>query len=227
MFLLKNKVLFSIRLKAKMYVTFDGGRAFLLKSLLRKRGVGACFKNRAGRFSTMPASAGTPLRFAAKRLKDGEHLIIVTNGNPGKALRIYKQRWFIECLFGDSKTRGLNMEDTHMTELQQTVAPYRHSHPRYGLGLCLRKGENGPSANQQSQTWIFEKIMVQNRIRSASKLDFPPARQSRSHLEKSLAKATKLTRIQQSRVVCPQSWNSLQIPEIVTVFPFIQIFPGQ
>lgn len=117
MFLLKNKVLFSIRLKAKMYVTFDDGRTYLLKSLLRKRGMGAYLKNRAGRFSTMPASAGTPLRFAAKRLKDGALLIIVTNGNPGKALRIYKQRWFIECLFGDSKTRGLNMEDTHMTDL--------------------------------------------------------------------------------------------------------------
>lgn len=116
-FLLENKVLFAIRIKAKMYVTFDDGRTYLLKSLLRKRVMKAVLENRAGRFSTMPANAGAPLRFAAKRLKDGELLIIVTNANPGKALRIYKQRWFIECLFGDSKTRGLNMEDTRMTQL--------------------------------------------------------------------------------------------------------------
>ena len=114
-FLLKNKVLFSIRIKAKMYVTFDDGRTYLLKSLLRKRGTGAFLKSRKGRFSTMPASTGTPLGFAVKRLKDGQLLIIVSNANPGKALRIYKQRWCIECLFGDSKTRGLNMEDTAMT----------------------------------------------------------------------------------------------------------------
>jgi Transposase DDE domain len=118
-FLLQNKVLFSIRIKAKMYVTFDDGRTYLLKSLLRKAGTGACLKARAGRFSTMPANPGTPLRFNAKRLKDGELLIVVTNANPDTALRIYKKRWFIECLFGDSKTRGLNMEDTRMTDLEK------------------------------------------------------------------------------------------------------------
>lgn len=116
-FLLKNKVLFAIRVKAKIYVSFDNGRTYLLNSLLRKSNMAAFLKSHKGRFSTMSASDGMPLRFAAKRLKDGERLIIVSNGNPQKALRVYKQRWFIECLFGDSKTRGLNMEDTRMTQL--------------------------------------------------------------------------------------------------------------
>ena len=31
-------------------------------------------------------------------------------------LKPYRRRWQIECLFGDSKTRGLNMEDTRLTQ---------------------------------------------------------------------------------------------------------------
>ncbi len=34
----------------------------------------------------------------------------------GKALKAYRKRWRIECLFGDSKTRGLNREDTRLTQ---------------------------------------------------------------------------------------------------------------
>lgn len=29
-----------------------------------------------------------------------------------QALNDYRKRWAIECLFGDAKTRGLNLEDT-------------------------------------------------------------------------------------------------------------------
>ncbi len=59
---------------------------------------------------------GLPLAFAAKRLADDEFLIVATNGPTDKALNIYRKRWQIECLFGDSKTRGLNMEDTRITD---------------------------------------------------------------------------------------------------------------
>ena len=31
------------------------------------------------------------------------------------ALAAYRKRWAIECLFGDAKTRGLNLEDTRLT----------------------------------------------------------------------------------------------------------------
>jgi hypothetical protein len=42
-------------------------------------------------------------------------LIIATNITARKALNLYRKRWQIECLFGDTKKRGLNMEDTHLT----------------------------------------------------------------------------------------------------------------
>jgi DDE family transposase len=57
------------------------------------------------------------LDFAAKRLGTGEKLVIATNtGNPGAALNAYRKRWGIECLFADTKTRGFNIEDTHLTD---------------------------------------------------------------------------------------------------------------
>ncbi len=64
----------------------------------------------------MDESLGTPLSFAAKRLGCGELLIVASNGPAKLALKVYRRRWQIECLFGDSKTRGLNMEDTHLTQ---------------------------------------------------------------------------------------------------------------
>ena len=34
---------------------------------------------------------------------------------PARALAAYRKRWAIECMFGDAKTRGLNLEDTRLT----------------------------------------------------------------------------------------------------------------
>lgn len=56
------------------------------------------------------------LAFAAKRRSDGTLIIVATNRRPLAALHDYKKRWQIECLFGDTKTRGLNMEDTGLTQ---------------------------------------------------------------------------------------------------------------
>jgi len=49
------------------------------------------------------------------RLKTGELLILFTSGRPQKALAAYRKRWRIETLFSCLKSRGLGLEDTHMT----------------------------------------------------------------------------------------------------------------
>jgi hypothetical protein len=41
---------------------------------------------------------------------------VVSNISARAALDAYKQRWAIECLFGDTKTRGLNLEDTRLVD---------------------------------------------------------------------------------------------------------------
>ena len=115
-FLLENNVLFAIRVKENSILRLEDGRCYQLKSLLRKPAGFKRLQSQLARLAAMDESLGTPLRFAAKRLGDGELLIVASNGPAKLALKAYRRRWQIECLFGDSKTRGLNMEDTRLTQ---------------------------------------------------------------------------------------------------------------
>ena len=108
-FLNKNNIPFAIRMKEKLIVATEDGRRLALGSLLRKcRGV-----------RTFQAALGEdPHRespeFAAERLEGGELLIVASNTPARPALAAYRKRWAIECLFGDTKSRGLNLEDTRL-----------------------------------------------------------------------------------------------------------------
>ena len=115
-FLLENNIIFAIRMKESSYVRLDDGRSYQFKRLLRTRNDAKQLLARPGRLTAMADGPDLPLTFAAKRLPDGEFLIVATNGPANKALNIYRKRWQIECLFGDSKTRGLNIEDTRLTD---------------------------------------------------------------------------------------------------------------
>ena len=61
-------------------------------------------------------NASPPVRIVILRLKSGELLIIASRSRPQHALKIYRQRWKIETLFAALKTRGFNLEATHMTD---------------------------------------------------------------------------------------------------------------
>lgn len=66
---------------------------------------------------TDPSKATTPIKIAMMRLKSGEMLIVAASRVRIKtALPIYRNRWGIETLFSALKTRGLGLEDTHMTD---------------------------------------------------------------------------------------------------------------
>ena len=42
-------------------------------------------------------------------------MIVAGNAPAANPLNAYRKRWAIECLFGDAKTRGFNLEDTRLT----------------------------------------------------------------------------------------------------------------
>jgi hypothetical protein len=110
-FLNDNNIPFAIRVKEKMIVTTEDGRGLALGSLLRKcRGV-RMFRAALG---DADGSGALCLNFAARRLEGGELIIVATNMPARPALAAYRKRWAIECLFGDTKTRGLNLEDTRL-----------------------------------------------------------------------------------------------------------------
>lgn len=111
-FLVDSNVPFAIRVPEKLLVMLDGGQIVSLATLARHKRL----PQFRGRFKDMAKRFAGTLGFAAKRRRDGTLIIVASNRKPLAALATYKKRWQIECLFGDTKTRGFNMEDTKLTQ---------------------------------------------------------------------------------------------------------------
>ncbi len=58
---------------------------------------------------------GLRLCVAVTKSKEGGLVVLVCNADPKKALVRYAQRWQVETLFSALKSRGFNLEDTHIT----------------------------------------------------------------------------------------------------------------
>lgn len=112
-FLIENNIPFAIRLKEDMLVHLADGSLRQFRTLLRKRRRGTW----EGWLNGMEATPANRLRIAARRIRGGELLIVATSlDDAGRGLNLYRRRWRIECIFADAKTRGLNIEDTHITD---------------------------------------------------------------------------------------------------------------
>ena len=114
-FLCENNIPFAIRLRGNLRITTEEGHDLTLNARLRQARRGRVFRARLGTREDTAAGTAPLLTIAAKPLKD-EWLIVATNVEAQTALRTYRKRWAIESLFGDAKTRGLNIEDTRLTD---------------------------------------------------------------------------------------------------------------
>src|SRR4051794_1922591 len=86
-----------------------------IKRALQALGVGGRRYIRADcRLGSRDSSLGPALKLAATRLVSGDLLVVATNTDPKIALAHYRRRWGIETLFAATKTRGFNLEDTHL-----------------------------------------------------------------------------------------------------------------
>jgi hypothetical protein len=113
-FLIERNIPFILRLREDFIITIEG-RSYTLWSLLRK------LKKGSGRtifydvILGAKSGSGSPrVHLACKRLANGELLILATNCNPETASANYRMRWQIETLFAACKSRGFNLEDTHL-----------------------------------------------------------------------------------------------------------------
>jgi hypothetical protein len=111
-FLDDSGIPFAIRVREGQYVRTDDGRCLRLVSLMRRYRGKRTFK---AAFEAMHGDGRIELFFSARRIRSGELLVVASNLETGNQLNAYRKRWGIECLFGDTKTRGFNMEDTRLT----------------------------------------------------------------------------------------------------------------
>lgn len=156
-YLTENNVLFSIRVRENMHIETEAGRLFQLRSLLRKR--------RRGQWKGwLPGMARTPenlLRFEGRKIRGAELLLVATNiPAPKNALRLYRKRWGIECLFANAKTRGFNIEDTHITDpaklatLLAVVALAMTWAYRCASQAMGRQGIRKKAHNRRTKSWF-------------------------------------------------------------------------
>ena len=113
-FLNDNNIPFAIRLRDDLRITTEDGCELTLCARLRRAARTRFFQGRLGAREAAEARDAPLLNFAATRLKT-EWLIVVSSIPARRALAAYRKRWAIECMFGDAKTRGLNIEDTRLT----------------------------------------------------------------------------------------------------------------
>lgn len=108
----RHKVNYVMRIKENQYVARDGYMTMtvsdIARNLARRETMtlrGVCYLS----------GSDTPLRIVIMRLATGELLAVAARSRPRQALARYARRWKIEALFAALKTRGFNLEATHLS----------------------------------------------------------------------------------------------------------------
>ena len=149
-FLDDSNIKFAIRLREDLRATSEDGCELTLYARLRLARRTRVFPARMGLHEDAEASDAPLLHFAAKRLKD-EWLIVVSNIPSREALAAYRKRRAIECMFGDAKTRELNVGTPASPTRASSRSSWRSS-PSPSLGPAAQpptcSGSAPPSARR-------------------------------------------------------------------------------
>ena len=111
-FLRKKRIPFVIRIKGSTHVRRPKCEHSVPAQELFKR----LRKKKKTALNELYEVYGISVFIAAARNQEGELLIVVSNQFCRKAIKEYLKRWGIECLFSCLKTRGFNLENTHITK---------------------------------------------------------------------------------------------------------------
>ena len=108
----KNRVPFRLRLKVSMTITDKRGKPIRCGKILRTLKIGeSCKLRRARKYG------GVKVYVEVERGRDSkESIIVISSEKSDKILMEYKRRWTIETLFQNLKSRGFELEETHLTD---------------------------------------------------------------------------------------------------------------
>ena len=110
-YLIENNIYFVMRLRSNQLVHRNGYATRSLSRLAHSLKPGDVLKLR----EKCRLKDGPLVRIIIKRLGTGEVLILASPSKPSRALALYRNRWTIEILFANLKTRGFDLEATHIS----------------------------------------------------------------------------------------------------------------
>ena len=116
-FLHREKIPFILRLRENQHVLREGYAAMPISLIAQHLKVrekmivkGCCW------LGCQNETLSSSVRLVVMRLASGELLALACSRNPRHALAAYRQRWTIESMFANLKTKGFALEATHLTD---------------------------------------------------------------------------------------------------------------
>ncbi|QQS54128.1 MAG: IS4 family transposase [Candidatus Competibacteraceae bacterium] len=113
-YLIENQIKFAIRIKKNTQISNSRGVPVSAENLFRGLPRGSALV-----LSGQRTVWGHSLYVIGLKMANGEFVILATQEQPETALETYKERWPIETLFICLKTRGFDLESTHITDPQR------------------------------------------------------------------------------------------------------------
>ncbi|WP_251979408.1 IS4 family transposase [Salinibacter ruber] len=157
----ERKVPFVIRLKVGRPVGPASGN-WSLPARMFARTCGVQQSSLLGGRQVVGGAESIGVRIGLKRLEDGSFLILASRGvDPDSMFELYRQRWDIETLFAALKSRGFDLEATHLTEPDRIrkllgVLALTYSWTRIiGLDRKRREGPPRECANGYPEKSLF------------------------------------------------------------------------
>ncbi|WP_029313426.1 MULTISPECIES: transposase [Acidiphilium] len=112
-----RKIPFILRLRENQHVVREGFETWTIAGIAQRLGKGQKMILKGWCRLGQGAGEGSPrLRIVVMRLPTNELLALACSSKPHHALAGYRQRWTIETMFANLKTKGFNLEDTHITD---------------------------------------------------------------------------------------------------------------
>ncbi len=116
-YLRAKKIPFVLRLRENQHVVREGYDTWTIAAIARRLNKGEKMILKGWCRLGQNAGDRSPLvRIVVMRLPTNELLALACSSKPHRALAGYRQRWTIETLFANLKTKGFNLEDTHITD---------------------------------------------------------------------------------------------------------------
>lgn len=116
-YLRARKIPFVLRLRENQHVVREGYDTWTIAAIARRLCKGGKMILEEGcRLGQSAGERSPPVRIVVMRLQTGELLALACSGKPRHALARYRQRWTIETLFANLKSKGFNLEETHITD---------------------------------------------------------------------------------------------------------------